>query len=285
MLTPNHVVTTARAVLVAGALTAAVLMLGPWPGLEQVFGLSDKAAHAIAFGGLVAVSFLAFPRMRRNDLAVAAVMLGASVEVAQLFTADRSASIGDLLADTAGVGVVYLASHIENLAPWPASAAATFAEIAAQDRRRGARRLAPVIQAAFPSPRRRDRRPPGQLRQPGGPTLSAPGLSLRPQVMRLTLTGSLPGKLSSRPSSSKASWRLSDTRPSRPADRASRPRPAGSRPRGNGGVEMLVLVPDLAVGGHVGGRGAGAVREVAAVFFFFVAKDHGSLPFFARRAS
>jgi VanZ family protein len=153
MLTPNHVVTTARAVLVAGALTAAVLMLGPWPGLEKVFGLSDKAAHAIAFGGLVAVSFLAFPRMRRNDLAIAAVLLGASVEVAQLFTSDRSGSIGDLLADTAGVGVVYLASHIENLRALARQrGTATFAEIAAQDRRRGARRLAPVIQTVFPSP-------------------------------------------------------------------------------------------------------------------------------------
>lgn len=153
MLTPNHVVTTARAVLVVGALTAAVLMLGPWPGLEQVFGLSDKAAHALAFGGLVAVSFLAFPRMRRNDLAIAAIMLGASVEVAQLFTADRSASIGDLAADTVGVAVVYLASHIEGLRAMARQrGAATFAEIVAQDRRRGARRLAPVIQAAFPAP-------------------------------------------------------------------------------------------------------------------------------------
>jgi VanZ family protein len=151
MLTPNHVVTTARAVLVVGALTVAVLMLGPWPGLEQVFGLSDKAAHAIAFGGLVAVSFLAFPRMRRNDLALAAVLLGASVEVAQLFTADRSGTISDLLADTAGVGVVYLASHIENLRALARQRGlATFAEITAQDRRRGARRLAPVIQAVFP---------------------------------------------------------------------------------------------------------------------------------------
>src|SRR6187431_154169 len=103
MLTPNHVVTIARAVLACGVLTAAVLMLGPWPGLEQVFGLSDKAAHAIAFGGLLAVSFLAFPRMRRNDLALAAVLLAASVEVAQLFTADRSSSIGDVLAGAAGV--------------------------------------------------------------------------------------------------------------------------------------------------------------------------------------
>ena len=144
MLTPNHVVTTARAVLVAGALTAATLMLGPWPGLEEVFGLSDKAAHAIAFGGLLAVSFLAFPRMRRNDLAIAAVMLGATVEVAQLFTADRSASFNDLFADTAGVESVRALARKKG--------EMTFADIAAQDRRRGARRLSPVIKAVFTPP-------------------------------------------------------------------------------------------------------------------------------------
>ncbi|MGR4867056.1 VanZ family protein [Caulobacter sp. LARHSG274] len=136
MLTPNHVVTTARTVLIAGALTAAVLMLGPWPGLEEVFGLSDKAAHAIAFGGLVAVSFVAFPRMRRNDLAVAAVMLGASVEVAQLFTADRSASFADLGADALGVGVVYISSQIEGLRKLARDqGAASFRDIKAGDRR------------------------------------------------------------------------------------------------------------------------------------------------------
>lgn len=143
MLTPNHVVTTSRAVLIAGALTAAVLMLGPWPGLEQVFGLSDKAAHAIAFGGLVAVSFVAFPRMRRNDLALAAVMLGASVEVAQLFTADRSASLADLGADALGVGVVYLSSQIEGLRKLARDKGAmSFREIKASDRRRTRRRPA-----------------------------------------------------------------------------------------------------------------------------------------------
>jgi VanZ family protein len=136
MLTPNHVVTTSRAVLIAGALTAAVLMLGPWPGLEQVFGLSDKAAHAIAFGGLVAVSFVAFPRMRRNDLALAAVVLGASVEVAQLFTADRSASLADLGADALGVGVVYLSSQIEGLRKLARDKGAMrFRDIKANDRR------------------------------------------------------------------------------------------------------------------------------------------------------
>jgi hypothetical protein len=154
MLTPNHVVTTARAALIGGGMTAAVLMLGPWPGLEHVFGLSDKAAHAIAFGSLLAVSFLAFPRMRRNDLALAAVLLGASVEVAQLFTADRSASFADLGADSLGVGVVYFASHFEALRALARQrGGASFHEIAAQHRRRGARRLAPVIKALSPSPR------------------------------------------------------------------------------------------------------------------------------------
>ncbi len=153
MLTPNHVVTTARAVLVAGALTAAVLMLGPWPGLEQVFGLSDKAAHALAFGGLVAIAFVAFPRMRRNDLALAAVFLGASVELAQLFTADRSSSFGDLFADAVGVGVVHLASHIEALRSQARKrGSVSFQDIATQERRsrRPKRRPTQVIQGAFP---------------------------------------------------------------------------------------------------------------------------------------
>ncbi|WP_426013881.1 VanZ family protein [Caulobacter sp. DWR2-3-1b2] len=150
MLTPNHVVTTARAVLVAGAVSAAILMLGPYQGLEHVFGLSDKVAHALAFGALLAVSFIAFPRMRRRDLAIAAVMLGASVEVAQLFTPGRSASFGDLAADTIGVCVIHFASQIEGLRALARQrGGASFSDILAQDRRRGARRLAPVAKAVF----------------------------------------------------------------------------------------------------------------------------------------
>ncbi len=154
MLTPNHVVTTARAVLISGALTAAVLMLGPWPGLEQVFGLSDKAAHAIAFGGLLAASFLAFPRMRRSDLALAAVMLGASVEVAQLFTADRSASLADLGADALGVGVIYFSSQIEGLRKLARDkGAVSFRDIKASDRRSRRRRPAAAPDAVAFAPK------------------------------------------------------------------------------------------------------------------------------------
>ncbi|CAN5180654.1 VanZ family protein [soil metagenome] len=149
-MTPNQVVTAARAVLVAGAVSVAVLTLGPYQGLEQVFGLSDKTAHAIAFGALLAVSFIAFPRMRRGDLAIAAVMLGASIELAQLFAPDRSASLGDLAADAIGVGVIHFASQIENLRALARQrGGASFGDILAQDRRRGARRLAPIAKAVF----------------------------------------------------------------------------------------------------------------------------------------
>ena len=148
MFKPVHCVAAARLVLLAGSLTVTVLTLGPFQGLEQVFGLSDKAAHALAFGGLLAVSFLAFPRMRRNDLAVAALVLGAAIEVAQLFD-HRSASVLDWLADAAGVLTVYGASMIETVRKMAREQGElTFAQIAAMDRRRGRRRRATAFAPA-----------------------------------------------------------------------------------------------------------------------------------------
>ena len=148
MFKPVHFVTAARAVLLVGCLTVAVLTLGPFQGLEQVFGLNDKAAHAIAFGGLLAISFLAFPRMRRNDLAIAALVLGAAVEVAQLFD-HRSASVLDWLADAAGILAVHGASMIETVRKMAREQGdLTFAQIAATDRRRGRRRRATAFEPA-----------------------------------------------------------------------------------------------------------------------------------------
>ncbi|AYV49176.1 antibiotic resistance protein VanZ [Caulobacter flavus] len=148
MLTPNHVVIAAKAVLFLGAAAAVTLMLGPFQGLEEAFGLSDKAAHALAFGGLTAVAFLAFPKMRRNDLAIAAILLGASAEIAQLF-AHRSASFTDLAADVAGIAVVYLASHIEAVRRDARERGAMrFSDISAQKQRRRRRKSGVVMPAA-----------------------------------------------------------------------------------------------------------------------------------------
>lgn len=142
MFKPVHFVTAARVTLVVGSLAVAVLTLGPFQGAEAIFGLNDKAAHAIAFGGLLAVSFLAFPRMRRNDLMIAALMLGAGVEVAQVI-AHRDGNIPDWLADAAGILTIYGASMIETVRKMAREQGdLTFDQIAALDRRQPRRRPA-----------------------------------------------------------------------------------------------------------------------------------------------
>ena len=114
MLKPAHIVAAARFTLLTGALAVVVLTLGPFQGAEGRFGLTDKEAHAIAFGGLLAVSFLAFPTMRRNDLTIAALVLGAAIEVAQAI-AHRDGNVTDWLADAAGILIVYGVSMIETV--------------------------------------------------------------------------------------------------------------------------------------------------------------------------
>ena len=58
MLTPRRIVMAARLFFALAALGMAVLMLGPFQGLEQVFGLNDKAAQVIAFYGVASGLFL-----------------------------------------------------------------------------------------------------------------------------------------------------------------------------------------------------------------------------------
>ncbi|MFP1130223.1 VanZ family protein [Asticcacaulis sp. W401b] len=89
-----------------------VLVLGPFSGAEEAFGLTDKEAHIIAFFALTIMLQLAFPRMRRTDLALGVLAVGALIEVAQLFTG-RSASVADWMADLIGVGAATLPSYIE----------------------------------------------------------------------------------------------------------------------------------------------------------------------------
>lgn len=141
MLRPAHVVTLARVALLVGSLTVTVLTLGPFNGAERIFGLDDKAAHALAFGGLLAVSFLAFPRSRRSDLTLAALVLGAAIEIAQIFD-HRTASLLDWMADASGILAVYAASMIETVRKMTREQGdLTFSQIAAMDRRRARRRV------------------------------------------------------------------------------------------------------------------------------------------------
>ena len=143
MFKPVHLVAVSRVALLLGSLTVTVLTLGPFQGAERIFGLTDKAAHALAFGGLLAVAFLAFPRMRRNDLALAALVLGGATEIAQII-AHRDGNFLDWLADAAGILIVHGASMIESVRKLAREQGdLTFAQIAAMDRRRIRRR--PVV--------------------------------------------------------------------------------------------------------------------------------------------
>jgi VanZ family protein len=104
----------ARLTLALGSAAAAFLMLGPFQGAEERLMLTDKQAHAIAFFALTALSFLAAPRMRKTDLALAAVAIGAAMEIAQLCVG-RSGSVLDLSADAVGVFMAWAPAHFESI--------------------------------------------------------------------------------------------------------------------------------------------------------------------------
>ena len=83
MLTPRRVVHIARLIFLIGVVVLAVLVLGPFQGLEERIGLTDKSAHVIAFY-LLGVSALAVaPKWRRTDLMLALLGGGVLVEVLQ----------------------------------------------------------------------------------------------------------------------------------------------------------------------------------------------------------
>ena len=103
MVTPHRAVIAMRivtAIAVAGLL---IVTLGPFQGAESRAGLSDKAAHVIAFYCITLLAFSTAPRTRRTDLAIAILGLGVLIELIQGATG-RSLSVGDLAAD--GLGVV-----------------------------------------------------------------------------------------------------------------------------------------------------------------------------------
>lgn len=102
----------ARAIVALLGLTMAVLMFGPFQGLEEKLGLSDKMAHATAFYALTLGIFVSFPRNRRTDLALIVMFVAGASEVIQGLVG-RSMSFGDFAADSAGIAVAMLPAAIE----------------------------------------------------------------------------------------------------------------------------------------------------------------------------
>ncbi len=140
MLTPLNLVAVARLTLGLGVTALAVLLLGPFQGAEHLINLDDKSAHALAFACITVTAFVAFPRLRRWDMALALIALGGALEVAQTL-AGRDGEIGDLVADSIGCLAIYLPSKIENLRALARERGhESFAAIRAGDRRLKRRR-------------------------------------------------------------------------------------------------------------------------------------------------
>lgn len=134
-LTPRHLVNAARIAAVMCAVGLTVLLLGPFQGLERVFGLSDTAAHAIAFFFVTTGLFLVAPTWRRGDLAMLALGAAVLIELVQGLTG-RSMSLGDVAADSVGVIVAMAPGLIEQLR-WMARRYpdTALSDISARDRR------------------------------------------------------------------------------------------------------------------------------------------------------
>ncbi|CAL4866435.1 hypothetical protein MMA231_00676 [Asticcacaulis sp. MM231] len=94
-----------RTCLVVLTVTIGVLVFGPFSGLEQKVGFTDKEAHALAFYALTVVALLALPKIRKWDVALACLALGGLVEVVQAMVG-RDGNIADWLADALGVALV-----------------------------------------------------------------------------------------------------------------------------------------------------------------------------------
>lgn len=92
--------------LAIGGVGVMVLSLTPAASLPPYPDLWDKAQHFLAYGALGLCGAIGFPD-RRTALRVGAglVLLGAGLEVGQLFVAGREGSLADVLANGLGAAM------------------------------------------------------------------------------------------------------------------------------------------------------------------------------------
>ena len=96
---------TIRWIALGGIALLIVLMVGPFQGAERGLGLTDKAAHAVAFGMITGAIFLNWLRASKVQVAGLALSIGIAVELVQALSG-RDAELGDVLWDAVGIAVV-----------------------------------------------------------------------------------------------------------------------------------------------------------------------------------
>lgn len=103
---------TLRVMLISSMSAVSVVAFGPFDGLPELFGVSDKILHFGVFYLITTLFFLSFPNMRRTDLTISLLLVGAASEILQA-AAGRDCELLDLLADAAGVLAVHAPSYLE----------------------------------------------------------------------------------------------------------------------------------------------------------------------------
>jgi VanZ family protein len=134
--TPRTVVKLARVALLVAGAALFVFMVGPFESLEQKLFPWDKAGHFLAFYVIAAVSLIAFPGIRRGDMALGIVFFAISTEIGQ-WVVGRDFQLGDIAADIAGMCGALAPSYFERLRFYARRAPYhSFAEINSLDPRR-----------------------------------------------------------------------------------------------------------------------------------------------------
>lgn len=97
-------------------LVMTILFLVPQQFVSSgIFDWWDKAQHALAFGVLMLLGFLAYPRTFWK-LAIALIIYGVTIEVIQSWTGWRLGEVLDTVAD--GVGIVLSGLLIQGHGFW-----------------------------------------------------------------------------------------------------------------------------------------------------------------------
>ncbi len=98
----------ARVLAILAILIPLILMIGPFGGVEESTGISDKIGHVVAFA-VIAVSLAVLaPRWSLWRIALTALAIGIGVEIVQGFVG-RDADALDVAADIVGIALACLA--------------------------------------------------------------------------------------------------------------------------------------------------------------------------------
>lgn len=134
-LTPHKLMQGLRVGGIVAGLAAIAALAGPFRYDDLGLPFPDTVAHAILFYGVTLAMLTSLPRSRASEVAIVAVLLGATSEIVQSLLG-RQMSLHDFASDAVGVAAAYAPVAVTRLRELARTHPhLTFAEIRALDRR------------------------------------------------------------------------------------------------------------------------------------------------------